>query len=70
MLNPVSATHTDTCVTIDFGKDEVFKSEKVAAVMRRLKSGNAAGQDEIPPKMLKALNGEGVCWLTKVCQVA
>ena len=69
LLNPVSATHTDTYVTIDFGKDEVFTLTEVAAAIRELKSGKAAGQDEIRPEMLKALNGEGVCWLTRMCQV-
>ena len=34
------------------------------------KSGKAAGEDEIRPEMLKALTGEGILWLTRVCQVA
>ena len=42
----------------------------MAAAIQRLKPGNAAGESEIRPEMLKALNGEGVCWLTRVCQVA
>ena len=36
-------------------------------------SRKAAGKDEkdeIRPEMLKALNGEGVRWLARVCQVA
>ena len=64
------ATPTDTCDTIDFGKEEVFTSTEVAAAIRGLKSGNAAGKDEIRPEMLKAFNGERVRWLTRVCQVA
>ena len=42
----------------------------MAAVIRRLKTGKAAGEDEFRSEMLKALNEEGVRWLTKVCQVA
>ena len=34
-----------------------------------MKSGKAAGENEIRPKMLKALNG-GLRWLTRVYQVA
>ena len=69
LLNPVRATPTDTCDTIDFGNEEVFTLTKVAAAIRGLKSEKAAGEDEIRPEMLKALN-RGVRWLTRVCQVA
>jgi len=42
----------------------------VAMAIGRLKSGKAAGEDEIRPEMLKVLNSEGIFWLTRVCQVA
>ena len=61
-------TLTDTCNTIDFGKKEVFTLTEVAALIRRLKSGKAADEDELRPEILKALNGEGVRWLTRVCR--
>ena len=61
-------TPTGTCDAIDFGKKKVFTLTEVAAVIRRLKSGKAAGEDELRPKILKALNGEGVRWLTRVCR--
>ena len=35
-----------------------------------IKSGKTAGKNEIRPEMLKALAGEGILWLTQVCQVA
>ena len=70
LLNPARVTPTDTYNTIDFGKEEVFTSTEVAAAIRGLKSGKAAVEDEIRPEMFKAFNGEGVCWLTKVFQVA
>ena len=41
----------------------------MTASIRGLKSGKAAGKDEIRSEILKALNGERVRWLTKVCQV-
>ena len=37
--------------------------------MKRIKSGKAAGKDEIRPVMLKALTGERILWLTQECQV-
>ena len=56
--------------TIDFGKEEVFTLTEVTAAIRGLKSGKAAGEEEIRPEMLKALNEKGVRWLTRLCQVA
>ena len=78
MLNPVTATATDTCGTIYFGKEEVFTlteysfSEFITriATMREVKSGKVANEDKIKPDMSKVLYEEGVRWLTKVCQVA
>ena len=48
----------------------VITYAEVAAVTRGLKSGKATGENENRPEMLKALNGEGICWLTRVCHVA
>ena len=61
-------TPTGTCDGIDFGKKEVFTLTEVAAVIRRLKSGKVADEDELRPEILKTLNGEGVRWLTRVCR--
>ena len=70
LLNPVRATLTDTCNSIDFEKKEVFTLAEVSAAIGELKSGKATGEDEIRPEILKALNGEGIGWLTRACQVA
>ena len=52
------------------GEDEVFTAAEVATVIKGIKSGKAAGEDEIRPEMLKALTGGGILWFTRVCQVA
>ena len=51
-------------------EDDVFTAAEVATEIKGIKSGKAAGGDEIRPEMLKALTGEGILWLTRVCQVA
>jgi len=60
----------DTYEPICFGEEEVFKAREIAAAIGRLKSRKSAGEDEIRPEMLKALNSERILWLTRVCQVA
>ena len=52
------------------GQEEVFTAAEVARAIKRINSGKAAGEDEIRPEMLKTLTGEGILWLTRVCQVA
>ena len=45
-------------------------TDEVQAVIRTLKSGKAAGIDEIRPELLKSLSRHGILWLTRVCRVA
>ena len=42
----------------------------MATAIKGIKSGKAVGEDEIRPEMYKALTGERILWLTRVCQVA
>ena len=70
LLNPVKASTRDTHEVAHLGEDEVFTAAEVATVIKGIKSGKAAGEDEIRPEMLKALTGEGILRLTQVCQVA
>ena len=60
LLNPVKASTRDTHEVTDLG--EVFTAAEVATAIKEIKSGEAAGEDEIRPEMLKALTGEGILW--------
>ena len=68
-LNPVKASTRDTQKAIHLGEEEVFTAAEVATAIKRIKFGKAAGEDEIRSEMLKGLSGEGILWLTRVCQV-
>ena len=70
LLNPVKAPTRDTHKATHLGEKEVFAAAEVATAIKGIKSGKAAGEDEIRPEILKALTGEGILWLTRVCQVA
>ena len=64
LLNLVKALARDTHEATHLGEDEVFTVAEVATAIKGIKSGKAAGEDEIRPEMLKALTGEGILWLT------
>ena len=55
---------------IHLAEEEVFTAAEVATAIKGIKSGKAAGEDEIRPQMLKALAAKRFLWLTRVCQVA
>ena len=69
-MHPVKASTRDTYEVTHLGEEEVFTAAEVATAIKGIKYGKAAGEDKIRPKMLKALTGEGILWLTRVCQVA
>ena len=69
-MNPVKASTRDTQEVTCLGEEEVFTAAEVATATKGIKSGKAAGEGEIRPEMLKALAGEGILWLRRLCQVA
>ena len=69
-LNPVKALTCDTHELTHLGDDKVFTAAEVATAIKGIKSGKAAGEDEIRLEMLKALTGKRILWLMQVCQVA
>ena len=68
-MNPVKASTRDTHKLTHLWEEEVFTAAEVATEIKGIKSGKAAGEDEIIPEMLKPLTGEGILLLTLVCQV-
>ena len=69
-MNPVKASTCDSQKVTHLEEEEVFTAAKVTTVIKRIKSGKAVGENEIRPEMFKTLTGEGIFWLTRVCQVA
>ena len=62
LLNPVKASTRETHEMTHVKEDKVFTAAEVASAIKRIKSGKAAGEDEIRPQMLKALTREGILW--------
>ena len=70
LLNPVEANNLDTPEVTQHREMESLTAAEVATAIKQLKSGKAAGGDEIRPEMLKSLTWEGILWLTRVCRLA
>ena len=69
-MNPAKALTRDTEEVIYLGKEEVFTTAKAVTAIKGIRSGKAAGENKIRPKIFKALIREGIFWLTRVSQVA
>ena len=69
-MNPAKVLTRDTQEVAHLGKEEVVTTAEAATAIKGEKPRKAAGEDETRPEMLKALTGEGILRLTRVCQVA
>ena len=69
-LNPARALTRNIHEVEHLREEKVFTAAEVATAIKEIKSAKDAGEDEIRPEMLKALTGEGILWLTRVCQIA
>lgn len=68
LYNPTSAQH----IKLDEPANNEFNTistVEVTTAIQSLKSGKAAGVDEIRPEMLKSLKSGGINWLTRICRV-
>jgi len=70
LLNPASMSSIEEAEFEDFGKDLSITLAEVSEVVKKLLGGKALGVDEIHPEMLKALDMEGLSWLTCLFSVA
>jgi exonuclease III len=69
LLNPVGPSNSNF-PEVQLGAENSPTDAEVRGAVRSLKSGKAAGVDEIRPEMLKALGPQGISWLTRVFRVA
>ncbi|CAF2877141.1 unnamed protein product [Rotaria sp. Silwood2] len=69
LYNPTSAKHIKLNEPTD-NESNTISTTEVTTAIKSLKSGKAAGVDEIRPEMLKSLKSGCVDWLTRICRMA
>ena len=69
LLNPVTVQHLETSEK-QIGEEIYLTKAEENTTIKFLKVVKGSGDDDIRPEMLKAINNFGICWLTRVCQVA
>ena len=69
LLNPKTVQHLETTEE-QFGEEIHLTEAEMSTTIKSLKAGKDADEDDIRPKMLKAMNNFGFFWLTRVFQVA
>ncbi len=68
LYNPISGQKTQTNKPASDESNDITMAE-VATAIKSLKSGKAAGVDEIRPEMLKSLGSGDILWLTRICRL-
>ncbi|CAF1505717.1 unnamed protein product [Rotaria sordida] len=68
LYNPSSGHNNNANEKVSGGSNCITMDE-VASAIKSLKSGKAAGIDEIRPEMLKTLNDDGIRCLTRICGI-
>ena len=69
LLNPVTVQYLETSEE-QIGEEIRLTEAELTTAIKFLKAGEAPGKDDMRPEMLKAMNNFGICWLTRVFQVA
>ncbi|KAM4534591.1 uncharacterized protein V3H82_024506 [Fundulus diaphanus] len=70
LLNPTNTSSIEEAEPEDSGSGSPISGAEVAEVVKKLLGGKAPGVDEIRPEYLKALDVVGLCWLTRLCNIA
>uniref|UniRef100_A0A8C6KY55 Reverse transcriptase domain-containing protein n=1 Tax=Nothobranchius furzeri TaxID=105023 RepID=A0A8C6KY55_NOTFU len=70
LLNPTDTSSSEEAESGDFGLASQISGAEVTEVVKKLLCGKAPGVDEIRPEFLKALDVVGLCWLTRLCNIA
>uniref|UniRef100_A0A8C6PHS8 Reverse transcriptase domain-containing protein n=1 Tax=Nothobranchius furzeri TaxID=105023 RepID=A0A8C6PHS8_NOTFU len=70
LLNPTDMSSSEEADSGDFELASQISGAEVTEVVKKLLCGKAPGVDEIRPEFLKALDVVGLCWLTRLCNIA
>uniref|UniRef100_A0A8C6Q6Z6 Reverse transcriptase domain-containing protein n=1 Tax=Nothobranchius furzeri TaxID=105023 RepID=A0A8C6Q6Z6_NOTFU len=70
LLNPTDTSSSEEADSGEFGLASQISVAEVTEVVKKLLCGKAPGVDEIRPEFLKALDVVGLCWLTRLCNIA
>ena len=70
LYNPISGPEVSPIEESNEESVSDLSAEELSDAIKSLKSGKAAGIDEIRPEMLKSMGEKGMQWLLRVCRTA
>uniref|UniRef100_A0A8C6PMX5 Reverse transcriptase domain-containing protein n=1 Tax=Nothobranchius furzeri TaxID=105023 RepID=A0A8C6PMX5_NOTFU len=70
LLNPTDTSSSEEAESGDFGLASQISGAEVSEMVKKLLCGKAPGMDETRLEFLKALDVVGLCWLTRLCNIA